>query len=100
LYPGTALLSVSMLIWGFGWAFNHAGVSTLLADLPPSVLNEAAGLNSSLRFLSGGAGVLAGDMLLRRSFTAGFIFFGTALLIFAFMSYKLLREKKIPAIYT
>jgi predicted MFS family arabinose efflux permease len=100
LYPGTVLLSVSMLIWGFGWAFNHAGVSTLLADLPPSVLNEAAGLNSSLRFLSGGAGVLAGDLLLRRSFIAGFLFFGTALLIFVSMSYKLLREKKIPAIYT
>ena len=99
LSPGTAFLSVSMLIWGFGWAFNHAGVSTLLADLPPSVLNEVAGLNSSLRFLSGGAGVLAGNLLLSRSFAAGFIFFGIALLIFIFMSYKLLQEKKTLAIH-
>jgi predicted MFS family arabinose efflux permease len=94
LRPGAWLLSISMFIWGFGWAFNHAGVSTLLSDLPSSVLNEAASLNSSLRFLSGGAGVLAGGFLLRRSFTAGFVVFGIALAAFVLLSGKLLKEKQ------
>lgn len=94
LCPGSGLLSAGMFVWGFGWAFNHAGISTLLADLPPSVLNEAAGLNSSLRFLFGGAGVLAGSLVLRRSFTAGFVFFGTALAAFAVLSGSLLKEKR------
>jgi hypothetical protein len=66
----------------------------LLSDLPSSVLNEAASLNSSLRFLSGGAGVLAGGFLLRRSFTAGFVVFGIALAAFVLLSGKLLKEKQ------
>ncbi len=66
LCPGTWLLSVSMFIWGFGWAFNHAGVSTLLA----------------------------GSFLLRRSFTAGVVVFGIALAVFVLLSGKLLKEKQ------
>jgi len=74
------ILAVIMVIWGLGWAFNHAGLSTLLTDLPREFLNEAASLNSSVRFLSGGLGAALGGLLMQKSFTLGFSVFGICLL--------------------
>lgn len=76
-----ALLVMAMIIWGLGWSFNHVGLSTMLTDLPGEFLNEAASLNSGVRFLSGGLGAVLGGMLMQRSFNLGFIVFGSALLV-------------------
>jgi predicted MFS family arabinose efflux permease len=74
------LLPALMLAWGLGWTFNHAGVSTLLTDLPEKFLNEAASLNSSLRFVSGGLGVVLSGWLMQQRFSLGFMVLGTCLL--------------------
>ena len=48
------LLGLVMIIWGLGWTFNHVGLATMLTDLPVEFLNEAASLNSGVRFIAGG----------------------------------------------
>jgi len=75
-----ALLILIMLIWGLGWTFNHVGLATMLTDLPKELLNEAASLNSGVRFISGGLGAALGGLLMKRSFNLGFIVLGTLLL--------------------
>lgn len=74
------ILAVMMIIWGLGWTFNHAGISTLLTDLPKEFLNESASLNSSVRFISGGLGAVLGGLLMQKSFNLGLAIFGICLL--------------------
>jgi predicted MFS family arabinose efflux permease len=83
------ILALLMVIWGLGWTFNHAGLSTMLTDLPKEFLNEAASLNSAVRFISGGLGAALGGILMQRSFNLGFIVFGAGFLILTFFSHKL-----------
>jgi len=73
-------LGLIMVIWGLGWTFNHAGISTILTDLPKKFLHEAASLNSSVRFVSGGIGVAASGLIMQKSFVAGFMLFGGCLI--------------------
>jgi DHA1 family arabinose polymer transporter-like MFS transporter len=77
-----SLLSLVMIFWGLSWTFNHVGLATMLTDLPAELLNEAASLNSGVRFISGGIGVSLGGLLMHKSFYLGFIIFGSALLLF------------------
>jgi len=86
-------IAMAMVIWGLGWTFNHAGLSTMLTDLPEDFLNEAASLNSSVRFVSGGIGVALGEFLLRRSFGLGFTLIGISLVALLAFSRKLLAVK-------
>lgn len=79
-----SLLSLAMIIWGLGWTFNHVGLATMLTDLPAELLNEAASLNSGVRFISGGIGASLGGLIMQRSFNLGFIIFGSALLLLLF----------------
>jgi len=74
------ILALIMIIWGLGWTFNHVGLATMLTDLPRNLLNEAASLNSGVRFISGGIGVSLGGLIMHKSFVLGFVIFGTALL--------------------
>lgn len=78
------LIGLIMIIWGLGWTFNHVGLSALLTDLPSEFLNEAASLNSGVRFISGGIGASLGGLIMQRSFNLGFIIFGSALLLLLF----------------
>ncbi len=80
------LLGLMMIIWGLGWTFNHVGLATMLTDLSADLLNEAASLNSGIRFIAGGLGVSLGGLIMRRSFNLGFIVFGSALLLLLFFS--------------
>jgi predicted MFS family arabinose efflux permease len=77
-----------MLAWGAGWTFNHAGVSTVLTDMPQKHLHEAASLNSSVRFLAGGLGAACAGLLLQRSFETGFFVLGALLLALVWLSGK------------
>ncbi len=79
--PPLWALAAIMVIWGFGWTINHAGLSTILTDLPKGVVNEAASLNSSVRFVSGGLGAVSGGMLMPQGFQRGFAVFGCGLII-------------------
>ena len=84
---------VLMVVWGLGWAFNHAGLSTMLTDLPGHLLNESASLNSSLRFLSGGLGAALAGLIMQKSFSAGFLIFGIGLVLLLVFSKRLLFLK-------
>lgn len=81
-----ALLVLVMIVWGLGWTFNHAGLSTILTDFPQELLNEAASLNSGVRFISGGIGVSLSGLIMQKSFVLGFLVFGLGLLILLYVS--------------
>ncbi len=85
-------LVLIMVVWGLGWTFNHAGLATMLTDLPRDFLNEAASLNSGIRFISGGIGVSLGGLVMSKSFSLGFMAFGIGLLILSF-SGRLIKIK-------
>lgn len=87
------VLGIAMIIWGLGWTFNHAGLSTMLTDLPKDFLNEAASLNSSVRFISGGLGAALGGLIMQKSFNAGFLIFGMLLIGLFLFSKSLLATK-------
>lgn len=83
------ILALLVIAWGMGWTFNHAGLSTMLCDLPDKFLNEAASLNSGVRFISGACGAALGGVLMQRNIDSGFIFFGSCLLILLFFGRKM-----------
>ncbi|MDD5119964.1 MAG: MFS transporter [Candidatus Omnitrophica bacterium] len=80
------LLGLVMVLWGLGWTFNHVGLATMLTDLPNEFLNEAASLNSGIRFISGGIGAGLGGIIMRESFNLGFIVFGLGLFLLLFFN--------------
>lgn len=86
------LLAAIMIVWGLGWTFNHAGISTMLTDLPADALNEAASLNSSVRFISGGLGVALGGLLIQQGFGLSFVVFGCGLILLLIFAKKLLTQ--------
>jgi predicted MFS family arabinose efflux permease len=88
-----AVLVLVMLIWGLGWTFNHVGLATMLTDLPKELLNEAASLNSGVRFISGGLGAALGGLLMRNSFNLGFIVLGSLLLSLLILGRQAVNEK-------
>lgn len=90
LPAGVGVLFALMFVWGLGWTFNHVGVSTALTDLPKEHLFESASLNSSVRFLAGGLGVVAGGALMERSFVLGFSVFGACLVLLLLVTRKLI----------
>ena len=91
----TFSLFAIMFVWGLGWTFNHAAISTFLTDLPQEHLYESASLNSSVRFLSGGLGALLGGILARRSFNLEFMFFAFCLFVLFIVGKKLILERSL-----
>lgn len=89
------VLFAVMFIWGLGWTFNHAGVSTFLTDLPHKHLYESASLNSSVRFLAGGIGAALGGVIAQRSFNLVFIIFGLGFFFLIILSRKLIQVKPV-----
>jgi len=85
------LLVLIVIIWGLGWTINHAGISTMLTDLPVESLNEAASLNSGVRFISGGLGVALGGIFIQQSFGLNFVLFGTGLVFLFLFAKRLLK---------
>jgi predicted MFS family arabinose efflux permease len=86
------VVAVLMAAWGLGWTFNHVGLSTVLTDLPGEVLNEAASLNSSVRFIAGGLGTVASGWLMQKSFTLGFSVLGICLVGLLLFSRRFIIE--------
>jgi len=87
------LLAILMVTWGLGWTFNHAGLSTMLTDLPGEFLHEAASLNSSVRFVAGGLGVVLAGWLMQKSFVTGFGSFEICLIVLALLAKKFLKGR-------
>lgn len=84
------ILVLIMIIWGLGWTFNHVSLSTMLTDLPKEFLNEAASLNSGVRFLSGGIGAVLSGIAMQKSFNTGFLIFGLCLIVLVLFTKKIL----------
>jgi predicted MFS family arabinose efflux permease len=82
-----------MLAWGFGWTVNHAAMSTLLTDLDKRFMKEVSSLNSSVRFVAGGLGVVTGGAVFQQSFRTGFFVYAVFLGLLFLATDKILREK-------
>ncbi|MCM8770738.1 MAG: MFS transporter [Candidatus Omnitrophica bacterium] len=85
-------LAIIMFLWGLGWTFNHAGLSTILTDLPNEFLYESASLNSGVRFISGGLGVVCGALLIKQGFNVWLLVFGACLVGLLFFSKNLILK--------
>lgn len=92
------LLVVLMLFWGFGWTMNHAGLATFLTDLDKRFMKEISSLNSSVRFIAGGLGVVIGGAVLQKSFIAGFAIYALCLLVMFLGTEKILSAKKVAEV--
>lgn len=73
LKGGLLWIVISLVLWGVGWTFNHVGVSAKLTELPKNLIYETASLNSSIRFLSGGLGMVLSRLVMEKSFSLGFL---------------------------
>lgn len=89
-----AILPILMLLWGFGWTVNHAGLSTYLIDLNKEFMKEISSLNSSVRFFAGGLGVVLGGMIMQKSFALGFFIYALLLLLMFLGTEKILLAKR------
>jgi len=82
-----------MIIWGTGWALNHIGLSSYLTHLPDKILRDAASLNSSIRFVSGGLGVLSASTIIEKfGFKAHFICVAITTFVLSFFVNKVLKS--------
>lgn len=93
LAKGLGLLIAIMLAWGLGWSINHAAVSANICTLPSDLLPKAAGLNSTLRFLSGGLGAFVGGIAGRISFKTQFLFFAACFSLLAIFGKRFLNKE-------
>lgn len=89
------VLFALMFVWGLGWTFNHAGISTNLCDFPHRVLHESTSLNSAVRFLSGGLGAVFGGIVAQRSFQIEFGVVAGCLLLLVVFSKKLVLTEAV-----
>lgn len=87
------ILGLLMFAWGLGWTFNHVGVSTVLTDLPKDIVYEGASLNSSIRFISGGLGVILSGLIMKKSFVLGFTTLAFCLLGLLLLAKIYLKEE-------
>jgi predicted MFS family arabinose efflux permease len=85
------LLAVVMFAWGIGWTLNHAGLSTHLTDLDKRFMKEISSLNSSVRFVAGGLGVVIGGWIMQQSFTLGFIVYALLFAVLFLTTEKILK---------
>lgn len=91
-FKAVAALFVILLLWGFGWTMNHAGLSTYLTDLNRRYMKEISSLNSSVRFVAGGVGVIVGGWVMQRGFVLGFMVFAAVLFLMFLQTDRLLKK--------
>ena len=75
------VLGVALGLFAIGWTIGHNGVSTILTDFPDEHRAEIAGLNSAVRFFSGGLGFFAGGAFVEKIFGLTFLGFGVLMLM-------------------
>ncbi len=73
-------LGFILTVFSMAWAVGHNGVSTVLTDFPDEHRSEIAGLNSAIRFFSGGLGFFVGGPFVERNIALTFFGFGAAML--------------------
>ena len=88
-YPLIVLGSV-LTVFSIGWAIGHNGISTVLTDFPEENRSEIAGLNSAVRFFSGGLGFFVGGPFVEKNIALTFLGFGLVMLSSAFFIKRIL----------
>lgn len=78
-YP-LVVLAFVLTVFSLAWAVGHNGISTVLTDFPDEHRSEIAGLNSAIRFFSGGLGFFVGGPFVERNIALTFFGFGAAML--------------------
>lgn len=78
-YP-LVVLAFVLTVFSLAWAVGHNGISTVLTDFPGEHRSEIAGLNSAIRFFSGGLGFFVGGPFVERNIALTFFGFGAAML--------------------
>ncbi len=74
------VLGLILTVFSVAWAVGHNGISTVLTDFPDEHRSEIAGLNSAIRFFSGGLGFFVGGPFVERNIALTFFGFGAAML--------------------
>ena len=77
-YP-LVILAVILAALSVGWTINHNGISTVLTDFSDDERPMIAGLNSSVRFVSGGIGFYISHFFVQKSF--GYTFLGVGIVM-------------------
>ncbi|MCC6759412.1 MAG: MFS transporter [Candidatus Omnitrophica bacterium] len=84
------VLGAILAMFSIAWAVGHNGVSTVLTDFPDENRSEIAGLNSAIRFLSGGLGFFIGGPFVERNIALTFLGFGMAMFVTSFFIKKII----------
>ncbi len=78
-YP-LVILAVILAALSVGWTINHNGISTVLTDFSDDERPMIAGLNSSVRFVSGGIGFYISHFFVQKNFGCTFLGVGIVML--------------------
>lgn len=92
IYPNW-VLAIILAGFSIGWTIGHNGISTVLTDLPDETRAEIAGLNSAIRFFSGGLGFFVGGPFVERNFGFTFFGFGIIMLLSVFFIKAIIPQK-------
>ncbi len=94
------LLGIILALFAVGWTIGHNGISTVLTDFPDETRAELAGLNSSVRFFSGGLGFFLGGPFVEKNFGLTFLGFGVVMFLGVFFLKNIIpNEKRIGGIH-
>ncbi|MCB9757773.1 MAG: MFS transporter [Candidatus Omnitrophica bacterium] len=88
-YP-LIILAVILAVFSIAWALGHNGISTVLTDFSDEHRSEIAGLNSAIRFFSGGLGFFIGGAFVEKNIALTFFGFGVAMLATSFFVKKII----------
>ncbi|MCB9771287.1 MAG: MFS transporter [Candidatus Omnitrophica bacterium] len=86
------ILAGILAVFSMGWALGHNGISTVLTDFPDENRSEIAGLNSAIRFFSGGLGFFVGGPFVERNIALTFCGFGIVMFLSSFFVKKIIPK--------
>jgi len=92
MYPKFVLGMVLMSIALF-WTIGHNGISTFITDFTDHERPAIAGLNSSVRFISGALGFMVSKYFVVYSFGKTFLCFGLIMFLLSFSIKKIVLHK-------
>ncbi len=93
-YP-LVILGLILAAFSIGWTIGHNGISTVLTDFPDENRAEVAGLNSAVRFLSGGLGFIVGAPFIEKHFGLTFLGFGVLMYLTSFVIKRIIPQEKL-----
>lgn len=93
---GTVLLAVVLGCVALFWTIGHNGISTILTDFTDEDRPVIAGLNSSVRFISGGLGFILSKPFVSMGFGKTFFVFGCLVLMLSWITPRIIPQGMEP----